>query len=165
MSKQLFTIAVLLLLVACRSSDPGDYSPKVVSQSADQLIVTVDVPHSISAEGLTRLLLRDAARTAIDRGAVYLRVDRVTIGEASAVMREVRPAPPPVTLPLGDVASASAVDKVLTALQEVNVTYERHRSGSLSMTISGKPLAGDNAFEASKLLDELRESDAVPLSQ
>lgn len=165
MLKPIFATA-LLLVVACASSDPGDYSHKVVSeQAADKLTVTLDVAHSISAEKLTRLLLRESARTAIERGAVYLRIDEVTIGEASAVMREVRPAPAPATLPLGDLAAASAVDKVLTALQEVNVTYERSRSGSLSMTISGNRLPGENSFEASKLLDELRESDAVPLSQ
>lgn len=154
MTRPLAVVLSLLIAACATTSVPHDYNTRVTTHAKDHLVVHVDLPYSLSADRMTRLLLTEAAHTAIEHGAVYLRVDQVVIGDATTAIDLMTANPPAQNVPMGDVAAASPLDRMLTAIQAVSV--ERRQSGAISMTIGSAPPTGDHVFEASKLLDELR---------
>lgn len=142
----------LFLVIACRSSDVPPYGTNVAGSVENGLVVTVSSKEGMSRETLTRALLREAARTTIDRGAIYLRVDQ--IGEQSSVELEERSRSGP---------DNATVDPQATS-DSSEVSIGRRRSGTIRFSVSRAELPGKNVFDASALLDKIGRGELPELS-
>lgn len=156
MAKHFAAFLSLLLITAC-SSAPR-YTPHIESHSATDLVIRLDFARSVDGEAMTRALLREAARAAIDRGAVYLRIDQVSVGESSTTFAKPSPEDPRV-VQSGPGEGAPDIEKVVYVLAAVSIA--RQQSGSVSITLADGAVPGDHVFEAVKLLDSLRSSDSA----
>jgi hypothetical protein len=177
-------LAVLIILICSCSSVP-DYTSRVDrgAFSENEAIVRLDVPHAITPEVMSRLLLKEAARAAIERGAVYFCADSISIGpvvsstphepvdrsgyersgpdersgyDRSGNDRDYRTSS-------GMTSTEAAIESTIIALLSIN--REKQRSGSLHMTFGTEPLPGDHVFDAGKLLDALRDGGDVTKAQ
>lgn len=139
-------IVISLIAVSCSTGNGANpYSKRLVELENGEILLTMTSESGMSEESLRKALLSEASRTAIDRGAVYLRIEELRAGNAVTVVERTASASEQSTGP----SAGETTEKTSFSLG-------RQRSGEVRFTVSQDPLAGANAFEASSLLDQLR---------
>jgi hypothetical protein len=134
---------LLVVLAACSSSAPR-YTKNLTKDSSGATTIRIESVADMSAADMRAALYTEAARTTIDAGNVYLRVDEITADVSIAVKETANPNPDPVT------KSRSA-----------SVGLSRHRSGVIRFRSWREKPSDGEVYDASDLLDRIK-SGSVP---
>ena len=147
--KTLMALATLAFLGCGSAQDVPRYTTRVEPVGGDTWSLHLDSVTTMSPEDVKRALLTEAARAAIDRGMIYLRVHEL-LYEGSVIE---------VHDDTGrDVAPPSAPTSTETPVRS-EVSFSRQRSGSVRFTISRERPEGERVFDASRLLDQLQRGE------
>lgn len=155
--KRLISLAAIFFIAACST---GTYTPRIEVRSEKDLTIHLDHLSAVSSEEMMRLLLTEAAHQTIDRGAIYLRIDTVSIGDSSVQFEKDTNQTRDVARAPSTAEGTSDIDQLLGVVERF--TIESERSGSIAITIGRERPPGERVFEASKLLDELHRG-ALPV--
>ncbi len=149
--RTVLALATALLVVACASSDSDNprYTTKLEPAGGDTWSLRVDSVSTMTEDGVRRALLKEAARTTIDRGGIYLRVHEITY-EGSVVNVEEDTGPDAVP-PQTPTSSEPAVRS--------EVSFSRQRTGLIRFTTFRERPEGVRVFDASELLDRLQRGE------
>lgn len=160
-SRPVVTLLVFLAFAGCRSSDVPRYATQVESLSEHTFIVRLESSNRFTDAEFVGALLTEAARTAIDRGAVFLRLEALSANASTDVhpanVAGVPPRVPDVGNP--DISDPEKNDPMVGA----GIAVARNRRGSVRFTVSREALGGTNVFEASALLERVKRGDAPKL--
>lgn len=150
-----------LCLSACRSSGVPRYSTRLEPLSGHTFVIRLETAHRFADAEFVAALLTEAARAAIDRGALSLRIEALSTNASTELTPTndvvgVPPRVPDVGNP--DISDPERNDP--TAGASINV--ERIRTGEVRFTV-GKDLPGPNVFDAAALLERVRRGDVPSL--
>lgn len=139
------------MIVACSSSstETPKYTTRVEAIGGDTWSLHIESVTTMSAEGVKRALLTEAARATIDRGMIYVRVHELTYeGSVINVHDDTgRDAAPPAT--------PTSTEQPVRS----EVSFSRQRSGAIRFTVFREKPEGDRVFDASQLLDRLQRGE------
>jgi hypothetical protein len=154
-------LLALLSLAACRSSEVPRYSRHVEPLSEHTFVIRLETTQRFAEEEFVAALLTEAAREAINRGALSVRIESLSTNASTELtptnnVGALPPRVPDVWNP--DVSDPERNDPM--AGGAINV--ERIRTGAVRFMIV-RDLPGQNVFDAAALLERIRRGDVPPV--
>ena len=145
------SIALLLLPItlSCSSGRPP-YTSNLQSTNDASFVLTLEATNPMSADDMRRALLTEAARAAIDRGRIYLRVDDLST-DSTFNVRERMTTDPSTPPERASTPPEPAYRK--------DVSVSKQRNGTVRFTIFKESPGGGTSYEASRLLDQLQRGE------
>lgn len=156
-----FALLFFLVAAGCVSRDVPKYSSQIEPAGDQSFVIRLQSDHGLTSEQVRRALLTEAARAAIERGSVHLRVDAI-LDSAKPQARRAEE-----TVPRVPNVSQPDVEKALRGTPwAINaVELDRMRTGYVRFALVPPGETSGNVFDASALLDRLRRGDPLPQLQ